>query len=141
MKKLAAGLLAVCMLVLLVISLNGGFDDVEDNNIRYNEAAFTIPSSVSGAADATSFLVGEFDGEDGSHISVDGKGNFKFTPAEGMVQSGKYTLLQQKDLSAMIRFTFDNEELIFIFELASENGDFLLTDEEGVAVKYTPVII
>ncbi len=141
MKKLAAGLLAVCMLVLLVISLNGGFDDVEDKNIRFNEAAFTIPSSVSGAADATGFLVGEFDGDDGSHISVDGKGNIKFTPSEGLVRSGKYTLLQQKDLSVMIRLSFDNEELHYIFKLVSESGEFSLTDANGNAVIYKPVII
>ena len=141
MKKFAFGVLAVCMVVLLVVSLNGGFDDVENNNIQFNEAAFTMPASVTGAKDSTSFLVGEFDGEDGSHISVDGKGNIKFTPSEGLVRSGKYTLLQQKDLSVMIRLSFDNEELHYIFKLVSESGEFSLTDANGNAVIYKPVII
>ncbi len=141
MKKFAAGLLAICMVVLLVISLNGGFDDVENNDIKFNEAAFNMPSSISGASDATSFLVGEFDGDDGSHISVDGKGSLKLIGSEGIVRSGKYTLLQQSDLSAMIRFTFDNEEELYIFALASELGEFTLTDADGNVIKYSPVII
>lgn len=141
MKKLAAGLVAVFMVVLLVISLNGGFDDVENNNIKFNEAAFSMPASVSGASDATSFLVGEFDGEDGSHISVDGKGNIRFTETDGIVRSGKYALLQQADYSAMIKFDFDSGSELYAFALTSEHGEITLTDSEGNAVKYSPVII
>lgn len=141
MKKLAIGVLAICMVVLLVVSLNGGFDDVENNNIKFNEAAFTMPSSATGARDATGFLVGEFDGEDGSHISVDGKGSLRLTGADGIVRSGKYTLLQQPDLSAMIQFSFESGDELYIFALASENGEFTLTDDSGNAVSYTPVLI
>lgn len=140
MKKLAFGLVAICMVVLLVVSLNGGFDDVENNNIKFNEAAFSLPTSVTGASDATSFLAGEFDGEDGSHISVDGKGNIKLT-RDGLVKSGSYTLLQQPDRSAMIRFSFEGGEELYIFQLTSELGEFSLTDDAGKAVNYTPVII
>ena len=140
MKKLAFGLVAVCMVVLLVVSLNGGFDDVENNNIKFNEAAFSLPTSVTGASDATGFLVGEFDGEDGSHISVDGKGNIRLT-RDGLVKSGSYTLLQQPDRSAMIRFSFEGGEELYIFRLTSELGEFSLTDDAGKAVNYTPVII
>ncbi len=141
MKKFAIGVLAICMVVLLVISLNGGFDDVEDKNIKFNEAAFSMPSSISGSTDITSFLVGEFDGEDGTHISADGMGNFKFTKGVGLVKSGKYTLLQQSDGSAMLRFTFDDGEEIYAFALASEHGDFVIATAEGAETKYTPVII
>ena len=141
MKKLAFGVLAICMVVLLVVSLNGGFDDVENNNIQFNEAAFTMPASVTGAKDSTSFLVGEFDGEDGSHISVDGKGAIKLTGADGIVRSGKYSLLQQPDLSAMIMFSFDSGDEIYAFALASAEGDFTLTDDSGKTVAYTPVLI
>lgn len=141
MKKFAAGLLAICMVVLLVFSLNGGFDDVENNDIKFNEAAFTMPASVTGATDATGFLVGEFDGENGCHISVDGIGNLRFTGADGIVKSGSYTLLQQPDHSAMIKFSFPGGDELYIFALESEVGEFSLTDDEGNAVKYTPVII
>ena len=141
MKKLAFGVLAICMVVLLVVSLNGGFDDVENNNIQFNEAAFTMPASVTGAKDSTSFLVGEFDGEDGSHISVDGKGAIKLTGADGIVRSGKYSLLQQPDLSAMIMFSFDSGDEIYAFALASAEGGFTLTDDSGKTVAYTPVLI
>lgn len=141
MKKLAIGVLAICMVVLLVVSLNGGFDDVENNDIKFNEAAFTMPSSVTGAKNATSFLVGEFDGEDGSHISVDGKGTIKLIGADGIVKSGKYTLLQQPDLSAMIQFSFESGDELYAFALVSELGEFSLTDGNGKAVKYTPVLI
>ena len=141
MKKLALGALAICMVVLLVVSLNGGFDDVENNNIEFNEAAFTMPGSVSNVTDATAFLVGEFDGEDGSHISVDGRGAIRFTGADGIVRSGKYTLLQQSDYSAMVQFSFDGEDLRYTFALESEEGQFSLTDKEGNAVLYTPVLI
>ena len=140
MKKLAFGLLAICMVVLLVVSLNGGFDDVENNNIKFNEAAFTMPSSVTGAKDATSFLVGEFDGEDGSHISVDGKGNIRVTK-DGLTRSGRYALRQQPDLSAMIQFSFEDGDELYMFSLVSEIGEFSLTDDSGKSVKYTPVII
>ncbi len=141
MKKLAIGVLAICMVVLLVVSLNGGFDDVENNDIKFNEAAFTMPSSVTGAKNATSFLVGEFDGEDGSHISVDGKGAIKLIGADGIVKSGKYTLLQQPDHSAMIQFSFESGDELYAFALESELGEFSLTDDSGKAVKYTPVLI
>jgi len=141
MKKLAFGVLAICMVVLLVVSLNGGFDDVDNNGIRFNEAAFSMPSSVTGAKDSTSFLVGEFDGEDGSHISVDGKGAIKLIGADGLVRSGKYTLVQQPDLSAMIQFSFDGGDELYVFALVSENGEFELTDDNGKTVKYTPVLI
>ena len=140
MKKLAFGLLAICMVVLLVVSLNGGFDDVENNNIKFNEAAFTMPSSVTGATDATTFLVGEFDGEDGSHISVDGKGNIRITE-DGFTRSGRYALRQQPDLSAMIQFSFEDGDELYMFSLVSEIGEFSLTDDSGKSVKYTPVII
>ncbi|MBQ8263863.1 MAG: hypothetical protein IJV74_04430 [Clostridia bacterium] len=140
MKKLAFGLLAICMVVLLVVSLNGGFDDVENNNIKFNEAAFTMPSSVTGATDATAFLVGEFDGEDGSHISVDGKGNIRVTK-DGLTRSGRYALRQQPDLSAMIQFSFEDGDELYVFSLVSEIGEFSLTDDSGKSVKYTPVII
>ncbi len=140
MKKLAFGLLAICMVVLLVVSLNGGFDDVENNNIKFNEAAFTMPSSVTGATDATTFLVGEFDGEDGSHISVDGKGNIRVTK-DGLTRSGRYALRQQPDLSAMIQFSFEDGDELYMFSLVSEIGEFSLTDDSGKSVKYTPVII
>ena len=140
MKKLAFGLLAICMVVLLVVSLNGGFDDVENNNIKFNEAAFTMPSSVTGATDATTFLVGEFDGEDGSHISVDGKGNIRVTK-DGLTRSGRYALRQQPDLSAMIQFSFEDGDELYVFSLVSEIGEFSLTDDSGKSVKYTPVII
>ena len=62
MKKFAISLLAISMVVLLVFALNGGFDDAGGyNNISgYNEAAFSMPTSQSGATDSTSFLVGQF---------------------------------------------------------------------------------
>lgn len=141
MKKFAIGVLAICMVVLLVVSLNGGFDDVENNNIKFNEAAFTMPGVSSGATDATAFLVGEFDGEDGSHISADGNGALRFTGADGIVRSGKYALVQQSDGSAMIKFSFESEDLLYAFALESEDGRFSLTDENGSAVNYTPVLI
>jgi len=141
MKKFAFGLIAVCMVVLLVVSLNGGFDDVENNNKIFNEAAFSMPSSVSGATDATAFLVGEFDGNDGSHLSFDGKGGVKLRTADGMAANGSCTLLQQSDGSAMIRFVYESGEELYAFALTSEAGDFSLTDSDGRTVNYSPVII
>lgn len=143
MKKFVAALLSISMVVLLVFALNGGFDDVEANNniSGFNEAAFSMPSSESGASDATAFLVGEFDGSDGSHLSFDGKGNLKVTSASGIVRSGKYTLLQQEDYSAMIQFAFDGGSELYAFALISEQGDITLTDADGNTVNYSPVII
>ena len=141
MKKIAIGVLAICMVVLLVVSLNGGFDDVENNYIKFNEAAFTMPGSAGGGTDVTSFLVGEFTGEDGSHISVDGLGTIRFTGADGIVRSGKYALVQQSDNSVMVKFSFESEELLYAFALESENGRYSLTTEEGSTVYYDPVLI
>lgn len=143
MKKFAAGLLAISMVVLLVFALNGGFDDVQGNNSisGFNEAAFSMPASESGASDATAFLVGEFDGGDGSHLSFDGKGNMKFKSADGIIRSGKYTLLQQEDYSAMIQFAFDDGSQLYSFALVSEKGEFSLTDADGNSVMYAPVLI
>ena len=141
MKKFAIGVLAICMVVLLVISLNGGFDDVENKNMNFNEAAFSIPSSISGSKDITSFLIGEFDGDDGTRLSVDGQGHAKLTRGIGFVQNGSYTLLQQNDGSAMLRFVFDSGEELYAFALTSEAGDFSLTDSDGRTVNYSPVII
>ena len=141
MKKFAFGVLAVCMVVLLVVSLNGGFDDVENKDIKFNEAAFTLPDSVTGAKDVTGFLIGEFDGEDGSHLSFDGCGSVRRIGADGMVSAGSCSLLQQSDGSVMVRFVFEGGEEIYAFSLASESGDFILQDAEGNATKYSPVMI
>lgn len=141
MKKFAIGVLAICMVVLLVISLNGGFDEVENKNMNFNEAAFSIPSSISGSKDVSSFLIGEFDGDDGTHLSLDGQGHVKLTRGIGFVQSGSYTLLQQNDGSAMLRFVFDTGEELYAFALCSDCGEFILADKDGNETKYTPVLI
>ncbi len=141
MKKFAIGVLAICMVVLLVISLNGGFDDVENKNMNFNEAAFSIPSSISGSKDVSSFLIGEFNGDDGTHLSLDGQGHVKLTRGIGFVQSGSYTLLQQNDGSAMLRFVFDTGEELYAFALCSDCGEFILADKGGNETKYTPVLI
>lgn len=141
MKKFAIGVLAICMVVLLVISLNGGFDDVENKNMNFNEAAFSIPSSISGSKDITSFLIGEFDGDDGTRLSVDGKGHAKLTRGIGFVQNGSYTLIQQNDGSAMLRFVFDSGEELYAFAICSDCGEFVLEDKDGNETKYSPVLI
>ena len=141
MKKFAIGVLAICMVVLLVISLNGGFDDVENKNMNFNEAAFSIPSSISGSKDITSFLIGEFDGDDGTRLSVDGQGHAKLTRGIGFVQNGSYTLLQQNDGSAMLRFVFDSGEELYAFAICSDCGEFVLEDKDGNETKYSPVLI
>lgn len=141
MKKFAFGVLAVCMVVLLVVSLNGGFDDVENKDIKFNEAAFSMPNSVSGSKDISGFLVGDFEGEDGSSISFDGNGSMRRISAEGLVSSGGYSLIQQKDGSAMVRFALESGEELYAFSLASEMGDFILKDAEGEVIKYSPIII
>lgn len=141
MKKFAIGVLAICMVVLLVISLNGGFDDVENKNMNFNEAAFSLPSSISGAKDITSFLVGEFDGDDGSRLRVDGIGSVQITKGVGFVQNGSYTLIQQNDGSAMLRFVFESGEELYAFAIVSENGDFVIADKDGKQVNYSPVLI
>ena len=142
MKKFAISLLAISMVVLLVFALNGGFDDVEGNNniSGFNEAAFSMPTSQSGATDATSFLVGQFVGSDGSRLSFDGQGNMKLTSVDGIVRSGKCSLLQQADSSAMIQFSFDEGSTIYAFTLVSEKGDFALTDADQNAVMYSPTL-
>ena len=140
MKKFAFGVLAVCMVVLLVVSLNGGFDDVENKNIKYNEAAFSMPSSVSGSRDITGFLVGDFEGEDGSRLSFDGQGSARRISTDGLVSSGSCSLLEQSDGSTMVRFVFESGEEIYAFSLTSEMGDFILKDAEGEVTKYSPII-
>lgn len=140
MKKFAFGVLAVCMVVLLVISLNGGFDDVENKDIKFNEAAFSMPIFASGSEDITSFLVGEFAGEDGSHLSFDGTGSVRRIASDGMVASGSCSLVQQGDGSVMIRFIFAEGEELYAFSLTSENGDFLLKDADDGVINYSPII-
>lgn len=140
MKKFAVGVLAVCMVVLLVVSLNGGFDDVENNGIKFNEAAFSMPTNLSGAHDSTSFLVGDFDGEDGSHLSFDGLGGVRRIGADGIVISGNYKLLEQGDGAAMVRFSFEKGEELYAFSLTASNGEFILQDAEGNATGYVPVM-
>lgn len=141
MKKFAISLLAVSMVVLLVFALNGGFDDEGTyNNISgFNEAAFNLPVSQSGAKDATSFLVGEFDGADGGHLSFDGSGNAKLVDASGIIKSGKYTLLQQTDFSAMIQLSFDSGTELYSFAIINEGGSFILGSSSGTSVEYQPV--
>ena len=140
MKKFAIGVLAVCMVVLLVVSLNGGFDDVENNEIKFNEAAFSLPSNLSGAQDITGFLVGDFDGEDGSHLSFDGQGGMRRIGADGMVLNGSYKLLEQGDGSAMVRFTFEKSEELYAFSLNSPTGGITLQDADGNATEYVTVM-
>ena len=142
MKKFAFGVLAVCMVVLLVVSLNGGFDDADNNkDIKFNEAAFSMPFSVSGSTDITHFLVGDFEGEDGSHISFDGEGSARRVAADGMVSSGSYSLVEQSNGGAMLRFVFADGEELYAFSIASENGEFVLQDADGKVFEYSPIMI
>lgn len=142
MKKFAISLLAISMVALLVFALNGGFEDAGGyNNISgYNEAAFSMPTSQSGATDSTSFLVGQFIGADGSRLSFDGVGNVKSTGPTGIVRSGKYTLLQQADYSAMIQLAFDEGTELYSFAIINDKGNFVLGDADGNTVEYQPVI-
>ena len=140
MKRFAVGVLAVCMVVLLVVSLNGGFNDVEAENINYNEAAFTMPKSLTGAQDVTSFLVGDFEGDDGSKLSFDGMGSMRRIGSDGIVIAGSCSLLQQSDGSIMAHFTFEEGEEYYGFSLVSEIGEFVIQNEAGKIIIYTPVV-
>ncbi len=140
MKRFAFGVLAVCMVVLLVVSLNGGFNDVEKQNINYNEAAFTMPKSLTGAKDITSFLIGDFVGDDGSKLSFDGMGSMRRIGADGMVITGSYALLQQSDGSVMAHFVFEAGEEFYGFSLVSELGEYILQNEDGKSIKYAPIL-
>ena len=140
MKRFAVGVLAVCMVVLLVVSLNGGFNDVEAENINYNEAAFTMPKSLTGAQEVTSFLVGDFEGDDGSKLSFDGMGSMRRIGSDGIVIAGSCALLQQSDGSIMAHFTFEAGEEYYGFSLISEVGEFVIQNEAGKIIIYTPVV-
>ncbi len=142
MKKFAAGILALSMMVLLVFALNGGFDDVDTNKISgMNEASFTMPLSGSGATDATAYLVGEYEGQDGSHLSFDGLGTVKLRDAAGLSHSGRCSLMQNADRSAVLQIILsDGSETVYAYTQTSAEGCFDLTTSNGDSCSYTPVL-
>lgn len=135
MKKLLCILLAAIAVVAAFAMVGGKSGDPAD--ITVADAAFSLRTQS--RADATGFLVGRFQSEDGSRLIFDGRGGVKRVDRSYAETDGTCTLTQSEDGAAVLRLTLGDVVTLATFRLVSGEGAFTLTDATGNTVTYTPV--
>lgn len=138
MKKFVACAACIVLVLLVVYHFAGEKDLATDNLTRVSEASFDIDMSVGGSSDVTAFLVGLFSDEDGERLSFNGGGSVTASGIDGSARTGKYTLVQYEDGSAILRCTFPDGSEAYTFRLVTASGSFSLTDSRGKSVTYKP---
>ena len=102
-----------------------------------SEAAFSMRST--GAQDATSRLVGSYTNDRGEKFNFSGSGEVRRVAQNLSSVDGSYSLLQSADGAAILDMSFDGRQALYTFALASPEGQFTLTDADGVTQTLTPV--
>ena len=137
MKRL---LLPVCVILIAIVLFSGIGNNGEANapeNLSVSEAAFVIRTSDS--EDASAFLVGRFQGEQGTRLNFDGAGTAEKTSVNLTMESGTYVLTQASGGTALLQIKFGGELRLYTFSLTSNEGAFRLTDADGNSEIFTPL--
>ena len=140
MKKL---LLPICIIALVAVLLfaKGGKQTTGEDAPRFttvSEAAFSMRSS--GSQNATSFLVGGYSGEYGEKLSFNGAGEVKRVMQNLSSVSGDYSLLQSADGAVILDLNIGGSAKLYTFAIASPEGGFIITDQDGNAETFLPVM-
>ena len=139
MKRL---LLPICIIALaaLLLSALGDRNKGGEEAPRFttvSEAAFSM--RLSGAEDATSYLVGSYAGEQGEKLCFSGDGEVRRVLQNLSAVEGGYSLLQSADGASILRLNYSDDAQIYAFRIVSPEGQFTLTDQQGKTETYTPV--
>ena len=141
MKKLLLPICIIALLALVLTAVSGKLKTPGDEApgvTTVSEAAFSMRTS--GAADASSRLVGNFIDESGIKLCFDGAGQVKRVLQNLSAIEGRYTLLQSTDGAAILDMDLGDGQQLYSFALSSPEGAFTLTDGSGATQTYTPVI-
>jgi len=133
--------LPLCLVVIAVVAIvltgrQAATTEVPDLS-AVSEAAFDVRRT--GSENATSFLVGNFTTEKGEKFCFSGKGEVKRIGLNLSSVTGQYVLLQSDSGAAVLQLELDGTERLYAFRLASPEGNFTLTDAEGITTAFAPV--
>ena len=140
MKKLLLPICIIALVALLLSAVNGKSQksgNAAPKVTSVSEAAFSMRSS--GSTDISSRLVGNFVSEHGEKLCFDGSGEVRRVAQNLSTASGSYTLLQSQDGSAILDLQIDGNKWLYSLALASPDGSFTLTDENGQELTINPI--
>ena len=99
-----------------------------------------MSGSVDEGRDSTAFLVGEFNGSNGSIARFNGHGDLTLIAADGTQSTGSYALTEYEKKQATVTIELPGAYCEYDFALCGGSGDFTLTDAAGNTYTFTPVI-
>ena len=143
MRRLILPLCVIALLALVLSAVQGNSREAVQaaDAPAYQtvtEAAFSL--RVSGAEDATSFLVGNYMGERSGKMIFDGAGQVRQVRKDLSYIPGSYSLMQSADGAAILRMELDRGERLYSFSLVSPEGGFTLRDAQGVEETFMPTL-
>ena len=103
---------------------------------------FEMPlnSSEEQSWDSTAFLVGEFNGSNGSIARFNGFGELTLIAVDGSQSCGSYSLTEYEKKPATVVIELPGARCEYTFALSDGSGAFTLTDAAGSSYTFTPVI-
>lgn len=142
MRRLILPICAIALLALLLSTAGRKNKDAVQSPdapafTSVTEAAFSLRRI--GAADATSFLVGSFNGEQSGKMVFDGAGSVRRVRKDLSYIPGTYSLMQSEDGAAILRMELDAGEQLYTFSVASPEGGFILRDANGAEETFLPL--
>ena len=98
-----------------------------------------MSGSVDEGRDSTAFLVGEFNGSNGSIARFNGFGEITLVSADGSSSVGSYSLTEYDKKPAVVVIELPGAYCLYTFALSGGSGDFTLTDAAGSVYNFSPV--
>lgn len=98
-----------------------------------------MSGSVDEGRDSTAFLVGEFNGSNGSIARFNGFGEITLVSADGSSSVGSYSLTEYDKKPAVVVIELPGAYCQYTFALSGGSGDFTLTDAAGSVYNFSPV--
>ena len=142
MRRLFLSICAIALLALLISTASGKKKDVPRAPdapafTSVTEASFSLRRT--GAEDATSFLVGNFNGEQSGKLVFDGAGSVRRVRKDLSYVPGTYSLMQSEDGAAILWMELDGGAQLYTFSVASPEGGFILRDANGGEETFLPI--
>ena len=142
MRRLFLPICVIALLALLLSAVGGKKKDAPQGAdtpafTSVTEAAFSLRRT--GSEDATSFLVGNFYGEQSGKMFFDGAGSVRRIRTDLSYIPGTYSLMQSEDGAAILRMELDAGEQLYTFSVASPEGGFVLRDAGGAEETFLPM--
>ena len=146
MKRFSLLIFSITMLALILLlgSCSPVVPATVGGGIVVQEASAASVLGMSSAEqqswDSTAFLVGEFNGSNGSIARFNGHGDLTLIAADGTQSTGSYALTEYEKKQATVTIELPGAYCEYDFALCGGSGDFTLTDAAGNTYTFTPVI-